>query len=92
MAILVHTASRGGYDDVTADLAVTIVDDDVPGIVLSPTSLEIQEGRADSYTVMLSVLPSTTITVHIFDQDEIGVLLSSTTLDFSTTDYETRSR
>ncbi len=87
MSVLVHTASGGGFDDVSANLPITIVEDDVPGIVLSPTSLEIQEGRTDSYTAVLATQPSTDITVLIFDEHDLGVRLSATKLIFTDADW-----
>ena len=34
-ATLTHTAAGGGYGSVSKDLAVTVTDDDTPGLVLS---------------------------------------------------------
>ena len=51
---LTHTASGGGYGSVAEDLDVTVDDDDVPGLVLSKSSLGPAEGASESYTVALA--------------------------------------
>ena len=84
---LIHTASGGGYGGVIGYLPVTIEEDDVPGIVLTPTRLEIQEGQAGTYTVALAIEPSVDVTVHIFDVDGIGVLLSVPRVHFTAADW-----
>ena len=50
---LTHTAAGGGYADVSADLPVTVADDETAGLVLSESSLTVDEGDATgvSYTV-----------------------------------------
>ena len=52
-ATLTHTASGGDYASITADLPVTVTDDDAAAIVLSETGLTVTEGDAagSSYTV-----------------------------------------
>ena len=63
---LTHTAEGGEYGDVKKDLPVTVDDDEVTGVVLSPTSLgPIAEGTDVSYTVKLSSEPTATTTVEI---------------------------
>ena len=44
-ATLTHTASGGDYASITADLPVTVTDDDEPAIVLSETDLTVTEER-----------------------------------------------
>ncbi len=89
LAILVHAASGGEYDLITKDLPVIVTDDDVPAFVLIPTSLEIPEGSVGSYTVNLATKPSTTITVHNFDVDDLGVVMTPDRLEFTTTNWDT---
>ena len=86
-ATLTHTASGGGYGNVEADLAVTVTDDDAPGLVLSPTSLGVAEGDAASYTVKLATEPTNTVTVAISGQSGTDLTLDKTSLTFTTSTW-----
>ncbi len=85
---LTHTAAGGEYTGVTADLAVTVTDDD-RGIVLSVSSLTVLEGDATggAYTVALATEPSETVTVTVSGQQNTDVTLGASTLTFSDTDW-----
>ena len=87
---LTHTAAGGEYADVTATLAVTVVDDD-RAIVLTPSTLEVDEGDAtgETYTVKLATQPSQTVTVTVSGQSGTDVTLDKTTLTFTTTTWST---
>ena len=93
-ATLTHTASGGDYANVTADLPVTVTDDDSADIVLSKTGLTVTEGDAagSSYTVALATKPSGSVTVSITghagtDLSLLGATLSSDTLTFTVDDW-----
>ena len=91
-ATLVHTASAGGYDSETADLAVTTTDDEMPetaGILLSPTSLTVTEGSEASYTVRLATEPTATVTVAVTGTTGTDLTLDTATLTFTTTNWNT---
>ena len=79
---LTHTASGGGYVNVTADLPVTITDDETASIVLVPASLVVEEGDAtgSSYTVKLSHVPTGMVAVTISGHSGTDLSLSGTTL------------
>ncbi len=85
---LTHTAAGGEYTGVSADLAVTVTDDD-RGIVLSVSSLTVLEGDATggTYTVKLATEPSETVTVTVSGQQNTDVTLGASTLTFSDTDW-----
>ena len=85
---LTHTAAGGEYADVTATLAVTVVDDD-RAIVLTPSTLEVDEGEAtgQSYTVKLSTQPSEQVTVTVTGHSGTDLTLDKTTLTFTTTTW-----
>ena len=57
-ATLTHSASGGGYGSVTGSVAVTVTDNDTPGLVLDPTSLTVAEGGRGTYTVALATQPT----------------------------------
>ena len=54
MATLTHNPSGGGYGSVSnAILMVTVTDDDTAGLVLSATTLGVDEAGQNTYTVKL---------------------------------------
>ena len=85
---LTHEASGGGYDDVEDDLEVTVTDNDTPGLVFSPTALEVDEGDDASYTVRLATEPTGTVTVTISGQSGTDLSLDATSLTFTTSTWE----
>ncbi len=64
-ATLTHTAAGGGYATVTAELPVTVTDDDRTRLVLTPTALTVAEGGTETYTVALSSQPTAPVTVTV---------------------------
>ena len=84
-ATLLHTASGGDYAGKTASLAVTTTDDDeTGGIVLTPSSsLTVEEGSSDTYTVKLATRPSVTVTVTITGHSGTDLTLGTTLLTFN---------
>ena len=91
---LVHTAAGGEYAGAKSDLAVTVDDDETVSIVLSKTTLTVDEEDADgeTYTVKLSHEPSVEVTVTVTGQDttdlELSGLSGTDTLTFSTTTWD----
>ena len=63
-ATFTHTASGGGYDNVSATLTATEADND-RDIVLSPASVSVAEGSTVTYTVKLNSQPTGTVMVTI---------------------------
>ena len=95
---LSHSASGGDYGLVTANLSVTIIDDDkAPALVLTPESLTVAEGGSGSYTVRLAGSPTAAVTVTVSLSSGAGVTLDTdadtdgnqTTLSFSTSNWNT---
>ena len=91
---LTHAATGGEYEGVEADLPVTVDDDETVSIVLSKTTLTVDEEGADgeTYTVKLSHEPSVEITVTVSGQDqtdlEITGLGEGNTLTFDATTWD----
>ena len=88
---LAHTAVGGEYDGVTAELAVTVADDDAV-IVFVPTSVTVAEGEAATYTVALGAPPSVDVTVTVSGSSGTDVALSGldaqSTLTFTSLDWD----
>ena len=90
---LTHTAAGGNYAGASADLKVTVTDDD-RGIVFDPTSLTVPEGDTTgaTYTVKLTTEPSEEVTVTVSGQAGTDLTLSgltANTLTFTTSNWDT---
>ena len=90
---LIHTGAGGEYEGVAEELAVTVDDDETVSIVLSKTTLTVDEEDADgeTYTVKLSHEPSVEVTVTVTGQDttdlELSGLDEGNTLTFTTSTW-----
>ena len=60
MATLTHNPSGADYDSVSHDasLTVTVTDNDTRGVTVTPTSLTVDEGDTNTYTVVLDTQPT----------------------------------
>ena len=90
-ATLTHTASGADYANLTADLTVTVTDDDTAALVLSQPRLTVTEGDAagSSYTVKLATQPSGSVSVSITGQAGTDLSLDKTRLTFTANDWNT---
>ena len=86
---LTHTASGGGYDGVSIDSVAVTVRDDERGVTVTPTTLPVAEGGSDTYTVKLESQPAGTVTVTIGGMAGTDVTVGDTTLEFTTTNWNT---
>ena len=86
---LVHTASGGDYAGETANVAVTVTDDDDVGLTLSTTALGVTEGDDGEYTVRLATQPTATVTVAVTGQAGTDLTLDATSLTFTTATWNT---
>ena len=82
-AALLHTASGDEYENVTANVAVTVMDDDTADLDLSASNLEINEESNQSYTVRLSSMPAADVTVVITGYANTDLTLNKTNLTFT---------
>ena len=90
-ATLTHTASGGDYGGVTRELPVRVEDDESPHLALSKESISPVEGSpsGESYTVRLGSQPTATATVEIAGHEDTDLRLSTTTLTFTTSNWNT---
>ena len=90
-ATLTHTASGGLYDSATADLSVTVNDNDTPSLVITPESLSVDEGDEATYTVKLASEPTVAVTVAIAitGDADTDLTLDETSLTFTTSNWGT---
>ena len=82
---LTHAADGGGYGDASADLTVTVADDDA-GLVFDPSALSVPEGGTATYTVALAALPAGDVAVTVGGHlgTDVSVSGAPLTLMFST--------
>ena len=86
---LTNTTSGGGYGTHSADVEVTIGDNDAAGLTLSPVSVSVTEGGAgDSYTVVLDSQPTADVTVTVSGATG-DVRLDTTSMTFTAGDWDT---
>ena len=88
--VLTHTVSGGDYDAVTAaEVEVTIIEDDTPGVTVSTHAVEVPEGGSQSYTIVLDTEPTANVTVAIQVPENADVALDQTVLTFTAEDWNT---
>ena len=87
------THSVSSTDDPTygglnvGSIVVTVTDDDVVGVTVTPTELTIDEGASSTYTVVLDTQPTADVTVAIGGVADTDITLDMTTLIFTTQDW-----
>ena len=80
--VVMHRASgTAKYTGVTAELTVTIDEDDVPSVTVSDRSLTVREGGSNTYTVVLDKEPSTSVTVTVTVPSNTDLMVSPTEPD-----------
>ena len=78
---LTHQVS--GYGEVAApNIEVTVSDDDMAGIEVTPTALDVREGEARTYRVKLTSSPAGTVTVEVTSGNPGAVTVSPAELTF----------
>ena len=89
-ANLTHRPSGGGYGSgQNKDLIVTVTDYDTAGLMLSTTTLTVDEAGQNTYTVKLDTQPTTTVTVTVSSDDTDAATVSGPTLRFTTSNWDT---
>ena len=88
---LAHTVS--GYGTVTSadPVTVTVTDNNMAGVILSATTLEVTEGAEGSYTVVLASEPAGTVEVTIAADSDTAppITVSSASLSFDSSNWNT---
>ena len=82
-ATVSHEAAGGGYDDETAEVQVTEVENDAPGLAFEPAALTVREGEAADYAVRRTTSPSADVSVAL-SWDDASVSASPASLTFAT--------
>ena len=67
----------------------TIRDDDTAGVTVSDTSIDIEEGDSDNYTVVLDSQPTHSVTITVNDPSNTDVTAEPASLTFTTVNWDT---
>ena len=86
---LTHAASGGDYGGLTRDLDVTVLDDELGRLLLSPADLFVDEGASDHYTARLSAQPAGPVTATIAGAAGTDLTLDVTSLTFTPSNWST---
>ncbi len=60
-----HTAVGGGYDSITADTRLYVINNALPAFLFIPSSLALTEGSSGSYRLFMEAPPSSDVTVTL---------------------------
>ena len=81
------SSSDSDYNSLpTRDVTVTVVDNDTVGLVVSKSSVQLNEGEEDTYTVALGTVPSQDVVVNITGATE-NASIDLTSLTFTPSDW-----
>ena len=87
---VVHAVADGSAEEYLGasldGLAVTVTDDEVPGVTLTPTTLTVAEGDTADYTVELDVPPTDDVTINITGGGDVSVKPAMLTFTSATWD------
>ena len=89
---LSNDPSDGGYDGVgTEEVALSVADNDVPGVRVSRTALTVTEEdtNGNTYTVVLSIQPTASVTVTVGGFSGTDVTANPASLTFTTQNWNT---
>ena len=82
--------SANEYDNMTiAGVAVTVTDDDTAGVSVSETTLTVDEGGNNTYTVKLDAQPASDVVINVTKTGSTDVTVSPATLTFTTSNWNT---
>ena len=78
-----------GYHGLKESVAVAVTDDDTPALVVSASSVTVDEGGTATVDVNLATLPSTAVTVTVAAADTAVATVTPATLTFTTSNWST---
>ena len=81
-----NTASGGGYNAVRASVAVTVREDETPGLRIAE-AVSVAEGATATYGVELNTRPTGNVTVAVVSANSSLATVSPASLTFSTTNW-----
>ena len=88
LVILTNTGSGGGYNGVTRDLRVTVLEEDDRGVTASETSRTVVEGGTATYTLVLDSEPADDVRVTLSVSADSGFTVSDQYVTFTTGNWD----
>ena len=88
VVILTNTGSGGGYNGVTRDLRVTVLEEDDRGVTASETSRTVVEEGTETYTLVLDSEPADEVRVTLSVSADSGFTVSDRYVTFTTGNWE----
>ncbi|KKZ14011.1 MAG: hypothetical protein TH68_05880, partial [Candidatus Synechococcus spongiarum 142] len=93
---LSHSADGGDYGSVTADLVVTVTEEETASLVISPEAVTVAEAGSTTYTVKLATAPTEAVRVRVSGMGsgvsvdtDAGIRWEQTTLLFKPGNWNT---
>ena len=83
------SSSDSAYSGETAEVSVTVTDNDTAELVVNPSSLPVGEGGTNTFTVKLATQPSANVMVTLVSDDPGAATVPSDTLTFTTMNWST---
>ncbi len=83
------SSSDNDFDGLNDTVAVTLTDDDVAGITVTPTTVNSDEGDDEDVDVVLDSEPESDVVLYISSSDSGAVSVSDTTLTFTPSNWNT---
>ena len=90
-ALLPHKASGGGYEPVSGTIGVTVIENDTPGLTITPPAITVVEGERGTYGVALKTEPMSVVTVTIGSSNP-DVNPAPSSLEFSAVNWGTEQQ
>ena len=88
LVILTNTGSGGGYNGVTRDLRVTVLEEDDRGVTASETSRTVVEEGTSTYTLVLDSEPTDDVRVALSVSADSGFTVNDRYVTFTTGNWE----
>ena len=87
---ITHTASGGGYNNVSGTVRVTVQDDDQATIQVRDSSLSVREGGTVTQKVWITSEPKGDVTINLTNENSTLVTMDKTSLSFTPSNWETK--
>ena len=88
LVVLTNTGSGGGYNGITRDLRVTVLEEDDRGVTASETSRTVVEGGTATYTLVLDSEPADEVRVTLSVSADSGFTVSDQYVTFTTGNWD----
>ena len=88
--ITVTASATTNYNEATAEFTIT-VSPPAAGVTVDPTELTVPEDGSSTadYTLVLNTMPTADVTITVANSDTLAATVSSASLTFTTTDWNT---